>query len=118
MFLYASQKLRVAGVPEGSRYVEYALTAELQREPFGEGALAAPGAAEDQRAYSYGASLSTARSASTSRPFSSAPRTAIRKKPGPSPRKGSQPRTSTPFRARSSGNVRGPRARKKFAEPG
>jgi hypothetical protein len=29
VFLYASQKLRVAGVREGGRYVEYSLTAEL-----------------------------------------------------------------------------------------
>ena len=118
MFLYAPQKLLVTGAREGGRDVEDALTTEFQRDPFGKGALAAPGTAKDQSAYSYDASPSTLRSVPTSRPFSSAPRTATRKKPDPSPRKGSQPRTSMPFRARSSGNVCGPRASKKFAEPG
>lgn len=82
----APRKLRVVGAREGGRDVEDIPAAELQRALFGEGALAAPGAAENQDMERYGASSkSTSCNVRTSRSFSSFFRTATRKKPDPSP---------------------------------
>lgn len=69
-------------VPEdGRRNVEDPLSAQLPGQPLGELALAAPGPAEDQRPDAYNAP----RIPSTSTSFSSSPRTATRKNPGPNP---------------------------------
>ena len=82
----ASQEIRIIRTCESSRDVEHVFAADPERMLFGEGALAAPGATEDQSADSYGASSrSTSRSVCTSRSFSFALRTATRKKPEPSP---------------------------------
>jgi hypothetical protein len=82
----APQEIRVIRTCEGGRDVEHAFAADAERTLFSEGALAAPGAAEDQSVDPYGTSLrSTSRSVCTSRSFSFALRTATRKKPGPSP---------------------------------
>jgi hypothetical protein len=84
--LDAPQEIRIAGRREGGRNVEHVFTAELERALFSEGALAAPGAAEDQGVERYDApSRSTDRNVPTSRSFSFAPRTATRKNSGPSP---------------------------------
>src|SRR5919202_938303 len=122
MFLYAAHKVLIIGKSECGRHVEHIFAAECERALFGESALAAPDTAEDQGSYSYEPPLSCAsrseRNASRSRSFSSFFRTATRKNSGPSPRKGSQPRTRIPLWASSSGSHRGPRTSKKFAAPG
>jgi len=117
--LYAMQEVRVFRVGEGGRDVEDALAAQREGTLFGEGALAAAGAANKESVDRYGAvSPITPRNVSTSRPFAPAPRTATRKKPGPSPIKGPQPRTRMPRLASLSGSHSGPRASKKLAAPG
>jgi hypothetical protein len=53
----APQEIRVIRTCEGGCDVEHVFAADPERMLFGEGALAAPGAAEDQSTDPYGASL-------------------------------------------------------------
>src|SRR5829696_8070708 len=99
---------------DGRCDVQNASSSEVGDQTLGEGALAAAGAAEDERVDAY----SSSRRAEISRPFSASPRTATRKNPGPSPINGPQPRTSNPRRASRAASPSGPPTRRKFAAPG
>src|SRR5919112_3055459 len=95
-------------------HVEDTLASQCGGQSLGECALPAAGAAQDEGANGY----SSSPIAATSRPFSSALRTATRKYSGPSPWKGPHPRTSTPLLASRPGSPSGPRTSRKFATPG
>jgi hypothetical protein len=85
MIFDALQEIQVVRPPESGRHVKHVFATEPERAFFGEGALTAPGAAEDQSMDRYSASPSMSRNVSTSHPFSFAPFTATRKNPSPSP---------------------------------
>ncbi len=95
-------------------HVKNAVPPDLGGQTLGEGALAAPGAAEDEGVDGYNSSLR----AESSRSFSASPLTATRKNPAPRPINGSQPRTSRPRRASRPASASGPRTIRKLAAPG